>query len=209
MGLAASRSLSCTPAARTLLTGRALTSAACKGRRSGTVARCMCSTCQAANVRPDDGPVSVIAYASRVEAGPAAGGARPAGQRPGAGPQLVDDPPGERGVQWPAQPLVFLALLVEHPVRLPVGRWPGVDAVMGGQQPAPLPQLRVPGQLRRLVVPQHRQPVARPGGAGWPAWPGAPAPTGPRRPDRPHRETARPGQARQPSPLRPACSPPS
>jgi len=22
---------------------------------------------------------------------------------------------GERGVQWPAQPLVFLALLVEHP----------------------------------------------------------------------------------------------
>jgi len=62
---------------------------------------------------------------------------------------------------------------------------------MGRQQPAPLPQLRVPDQPRHVVVPRHRQPVARARYAGWPARPSAPAPTGRRGPDRLHRGTAR------------------
>src|SRR5215467_10337399 len=62
--------------------------------------------------------------------------------------------------------MVSLAFVVEHPARPPIGKRPGGDAVVRWPKPAPLPQARVPYQARRLVVPQHRQPVAGPGVPG-------------------------------------------
>ena len=77
--------------------------------------------------------------------------------------QPADDPPGERGIQRPAQPVVRFTFLVEHPARPPVGERPRGDAVMRGPLPAALPQVRVPDQARHLIVPQHRKAVAGPG----------------------------------------------